>query len=384
MNILLICSHPKDPTPGGRIARDLLNEFARQHDQVTALMEGKNEAALENAGSITTAYYYSRIENDPLSTAIREKGLFFGFLVALGKAVTRIVRLISPHFWTIRSLRMVIKSQLRLRRYDCVIALADWTDARANALCQVRNLAKTMIMMTEIPVRHRNTKNMSLNFGMLRRINRCVDIVGVRRQDFELLSPFFQKVQLIEYSAIARTSVARFGDGPKSSNHRFLYFGKTYSQFRDPALLLRFMRELPNYQLHFYGGGVNAIANEPNVFVHGFVSPAQMEREIAECAALINIENKNTIIKGSKLISLLGYEKPILSVGEDACLAPYLQSYGAFLNIEKIDKGSEIVQWLESHPSGSVWNQIEVFRPFLAETIVTNIKETIRATGETR
>ena len=140
----------------------------------------------------------------------------------------------------------------------------------------------------------------------------------------------------------------------RSRNNRikFIYSGIIDKRYRSPSYLLRVLEQLKekiDFEFHFYSKGdcEDEIADVANrirgIHQNGYVAPNELNVALSDSDYLVSIGNSMSRAVPSKLITYLGYGKPIIhfaSQEDDICLE-YLRKYPLALFINQNDNLSE-------------------------------------------
>lgn len=148
-----------------------------------------------------------------------------------------------------------------------------------------------------------------------------------------------------------------------NSQIKMLYSGAIEKRYRSPSYLLSVLGDLERkmpFEMYFYSkGDCEEEIAEASKRVHtikqfGYVSPEKLENATLKTDVLINLGNTFSNSVPSKLISYLGYGKPIIhfsSQKDDVCIN-YLKDYPLALIVDqskpKEYSADEIVEFINS------------------------------------
>lgn len=135
-------------------------------------------------------------------------------------------------------------------------------------------------------------------------------------------------------------------DKPGNGKANMLYSGLIEKRYRSPSYLLDVLRALEKkmpFEMSFYSKGdceneiAEAAKNIEGVRQYGYVTPEELEDATLEADVLISIGNSFSNSVPSKLISYLGYGKPIIhfSAQKDDICNSYLNRYPLALIVDQ-------------------------------------------------
>ena len=150
---------------------------------------------------------------------------------------------------------------------------------------------------------------------------------------------------------------------------RFIYSGLIEKRYRSPAYLLSVLENISkilDFEFSFYSkGDCEEEISEARSRVHGirqygYVTPGELDKAISESDFLVSIGNSVSRSVPSKLITYLGYGKPIIhfsSQREDVC-TEYLKKYDFALVIrqyEDIDiSSSKLIEFINNNKTTKI------------------------------
>lgn len=143
-----------------------------------------------------------------------------------------------------------------------------------------------------------------------------------------------------------------------NSRVRMIYSGLIEKRYRSPIYLLSVLKELSkirNFDFWFFSKGdcedqISKASEEiPGIKQFGYVAPSKLEQETMKADILVNIGNTFSRSVPSKLISYIGYGKPIIhfsAQADDVC-SEYLENYPLSLILKQSDPVSITVDKIE-------------------------------------
>jgi hypothetical protein len=151
---------------------------------------------------------------------------------------------------------------------------------------------------------------------------------------------------------------------PKGECVKFIYSGLIEKRYRSPLYLLMVfekMSEELNFEFSFYSKGdceediANVGKRIKGICQYGYVTPGELDKAILASDFLVSIGNSISRSVPSKLITYLGYGKPIIhfsSQHDDVCIE-YLKKYDYALVINQDEKveisTSKIIEFVEKN-----------------------------------
>lgn len=138
----------------------------------------------------------------------------------------------------------------------------------------------------------------------------------------------------------------------RNNNIKFIYSGIIDKRYRSPSYLLTVLEQLSliiDFEFDFYSKGdcENEIAEVANkircIHQNGYVTPTELDAALCDSNYLVSIGNSMSRAVPSKLITYLGYGKPIIhfaSQDDDICLE-YLKNYPLALFINQNESLNE-------------------------------------------
>lgn len=346
--ILLIGWAPWEKKPGGEIVRNILPQISQKYPRhrICLLFEGSTSET--PAGTSAGCFYYGfswDVENETVRGCYNNRGFFAAVFLLVKKIITKTNR----HFFHVCFQRSEINRIIKKERICHILCLTEWTNVRVDALPALKHRLIGSVFLSELPVRFRYTKKEALNkHAIINTLKKGYKIFAPQ-DDVDLISKYVRhpSIRPLEYPLYVRCDCSQ----KRAKGNLLLYFGSFYPTIRNPKELFALLKQMPDYELHIYGAERDPYEPVPtNCFFHSRVDKGALEEIVKSASALVNIENTNTILSSSKLVSLLSYHRPILSFGTRASLANELVGYGLFFDALKSDgqlkDASEIKNWL--------------------------------------
>lgn len=166
---------------------------------------------------------------------------------------------------------------------------------------------------------------------------------------------FSKKMRLADIPVLIDSNKSTAND---NSCVRMIYSGLIEKRYRSPIYLLSVLKVLSKirrFEFCFFSKGdcedqISKASEEiPGIKQFGYVAPLKLEQEMMTADILVNIGNTFSRSVPSKLISYMGYGKPIIHISaqnDDVC-SEYLENYPLSLSLKQSDPISISVDKIE-------------------------------------